>query len=60
MQEESVLTLLIATYVMPAVFSVLPMSIHAFGRVSPWLLCMVIAQASFKGSCCRSCDPSID
>lgn len=31
MQEASVLTRLIATYEMPAVFSVWPMSIHAFG-----------------------------
>ena len=60
MQEPSVLTRLIATYEMPAVFSVWPMSIHAFGSVRPWLLCIVIAQASFNGSCCRSCIPSRD
>ena len=58
MQEQSLLTLLIATYEMPRLFSVLPMSIQAFGNVSSWLLCIVIAQASFKGSCCRSCNPS--
>ena len=36
-QDESVFTLLIATYDMPGVFSFLPMSIHAFVRVNPWL-----------------------
>ena len=56
MQEDSALTLLMPTYEMPAILSVLPISIHAFERVSPWLLC--IAQASFKGSCCRSCKAS--
>ena len=54
MQDESVFTLLIATYEIPGVLSLLPMSIHVFDRLSPWLLCIVIAQASFKGSCCLS------
>ena len=56
-QDESVFTLLIATYEIPGVLSLLPMSIHVFDRVSPWLLCIVIAQASFKGSCCLSWTP---
>ena len=32
MQDDSVLTLLIATYEVPAVLSVFPMSIHALSR----------------------------
>ena len=32
MQDDSVLTLLIATYELPAVLSVFPMSIHALSR----------------------------
>ena len=47
MQDLSDRTLLIATYVIPAAFSLGPISIHAFGRVSPWLLCIVIAHVSF-------------
>lgn len=39
-QDESVFTLLIATY---GVFSFLPMCIHAFAKVNPWILCIVIA-----------------
>ena len=54
-QDESVFTLLIATYEMPAVVSVW---LHAFGSVNPWLLCIVIAQASLRGNCCLSCKPS--
>ena len=42
---------------MPAVFSLLTMSIHAFERVKPWRLCIVIAQANFKDSFCLSCTP---
>lgn len=42
-QESSVFTLLIATYVMPAVRSRGPISIQAFSRVSPWILCIVVA-----------------
>ena len=34
------------------------MYIHAFVSVSPWLLCIVIAQASFKGNCCLSWTPT--
>jgi len=54
MQDLSDRTLLIATYVIPAAFSLGPISIYAFGRVSPWLLCIVIAHASFNGNCCLS------
>lgn len=43
MQELSDRTLLLATYVIPGAFSLGPIAIHAFGRVSPWLLCIVIA-----------------
>lgn len=53
-QECSVFTLLIATYVMSAVRSRGPILIHAFSKVSFWLLCIVIAQESFKGNCCLS------
>ena len=53
-QESSIFTLLIATHVMPAVRSRGPISIQAFSRVSPWLLCIVVAQASLKGNCCLS------
>lgn len=42
-QESSIFTLLIATYVMPAVRSRGPISIQAFSRVSPWILCIVVA-----------------
>ena len=37
-QDESDFTLLMATYETPAVLSDFPISIQAFGRVSPWLL----------------------
>lgn len=56
-QHDNFLTLLRATYVSPAVFSDFAMFIHAFGKVSPWLLCIVIAHESVKGSCCLSCIP---
>ena len=56
-QDASDFTLLIATYETPAVLSDLPISIHAFGSVSPWLLCIVRAQASLRGNCCRSWKP---
>ena len=60
MQELSDRTLLMATYVIPGAFSLGPISIHAFGRVSPWLLCIVIAHASFNGNCCLSWNVSRD
>ena len=41
MQDLSDRTLLIATYVIPASFSLGPISIHAFGGVSPWPLLYV-------------------
>ena len=53
-QFESILIGLIATYETPTVFSDLPMSIQAFDKVNPRLLCIVMAQAIFKGSCCLS------
>lgn len=56
-QDSSVLILLIATYVMPAVYSEVPRLIHALGRVKPWLLCIVIAHDSFKGICSLSWNP---
>lgn len=59
MQDDSVFILLIATYEIPGVCSVLPMSIHALDSVNPWLLWIVITQASFKGSCCLSFTPLI-
>ena len=37
-QEDNVFTLLSATQDTPAVLSDLPISIHDFGKVSPWLL----------------------
>ena len=40
-----------------AVLSDLPISIHAFGSVSPWLLCIVRAQASLRGNYCLSWKP---
>ena len=47
-QDASDFTRLIATYETPAVLSDFPISIHAFGSVSPWLLCTVRAQACNK------------
>lgn len=42
MQELSDRTLLMATYVIPGAFSLGPISIHAFGRVSPWLYVLLL------------------
>ena len=50
MQDESVFTLLIATYDVPEFFSFLAMYIHAFARVNPWILCIVIALENLKES----------
>lgn len=47
-------------HVIPGAFSLGPISIHAFGRASPWLLCIVIAHASFNGNCCVSRNVSRD
>ena len=47
-QDASDFTRLIATYETPAVLSDFPISIHAFGSVSPWLLCIGRAQACNK------------
>ena len=57
MHDPNVLTLLSPTQETPGVLSVFPIFIHAFGKVSPWLLWIVIAQPSRRGSCCRSCKP---
>ncbi|GES81313.1 hypothetical protein RCL_jg11932.t1 [Rhizophagus clarus] len=37
----------------PAAYSLLPRSITAFGSVSSWLLCTVIAHARVRGICKR-------
>ena len=56
-QDANDLTRLIATKETLAVLSDLPISIHTFGSVSPWLLCIGRAQASLRGNCCLSWKP---
>ena len=48
---------IIDTVNLQPVISDLPISIHAFASVSPWLLCIVRAQASLRGNCCLSLMP---
>ena len=57
-QDASDFTRLKATYETPAALSDLPISIHAFGSVNPWLLCIVRAQASLRSNCCLSWKPT--
>ena len=52
--EDKFLTLLKPTYVMPNVCSDFPIFTHAFGKVNPWLLWIVRANASLSGSCSLS------
>ena len=52
--EDNFLTLLRPTYVMPNVCSDFPILTSAFGKVNPWLLWIVRANASLSGSCCLS------
>ena len=54
--SERFLTLLRATYVIPAMFSDFLKSTQAFLKVRPWLLWIVIAQANLSGSWCLSAE----
>ena len=56
--SERFLTLLRATYVIPAMFSDLLKSTQAFLKERPWLLWIVIAQANLSGSWCLSAECS--
>jgi len=49
-----------ATKVHPAASSALPISITALSKVCPWLLCIVMAYRSWRGSCWRESCRSLD
>lgn len=51
MMKEDIFLLLIATSEKPEVLPVFLVSIQAFCKVSPWLLCIVMAQESFREIC---------
>ena len=48
------------TKVHPAASSALPISIMALSKVCPWLLCIVMAYRSWRGSCWRGSCRSLD
>ena len=54
--SERFLTLLRATYVIPAMFYDFLKSTQAFLKERPWLLWIVIAQANLSGSWCLSAE----
>ena len=56
-QSDNRFTLLIATYAALGALSDFPISIHALGSMSPWLLCMIRAHAGLSGNCCFSIIP---